>query len=254
MNNGSEALGVRMSRRFEVRTYESDPDGWLRPASLLNYFQEAAGDHADKLGAGVMEMLRRNLTWVLSRYHIRLLRYPRWREPVLLTTWPCSNQGLFALREFEVRDGKGDLLAAASSSWMLIDLKTKRPVAPGEHLGSYPQDPRRAVDSTFERLPTVSRADFERAFRVRMGELDWNRHVNHVAYIDWALETGSQEFLEKHRPAEIEADFRGPAHYGDSVLCRTQSVPQGQVPVFVYQILKAENQRELARLRIAWLA
>jgi acyl-ACP thioesterase len=243
-----------MSRRFEVRAYESDPNGWLRPGSLLNYFQEAAGDHADRLGAGVMEVIKRNLAWVLSRYHIRLIRYPRWKELVLLTTWPCSNQGLFALREFELRDSGGSLLAAASSSWMLIDLRTKRPVAPGERLGPYPQDPRRAVDSAFERLPTVIEADFERTFRVRMGELDWNRHVNHVAYVAWALETGSREFLENHRPAEIEADFRGAAHYGDTVVCRMQSITQGQAPVSVYQIAEGETRRELARLRIAWLA
>src|SRR4030042_4033579 len=103
---------ARYIRRFSVRTYESDPNGLLRPVSLLNYFQESASDHAEKLGAGVIELMRQNLTWVISRYHIRLCRYPRWKESVELATWPCLNQGLFALREFEVRDEKGEMLAA----------------------------------------------------------------------------------------------------------------------------------------------
>jgi acyl-ACP thioesterase len=243
-----------MSRRFDVRTYESDPNGWLRPVSLLNYFQELAGDHAERLGAGVVEIGKRNLTWVLSRYHIRLSRYPRWKDSVQLTTWPCLNQGLFALREFELRDEGGSVLAAASSSWMLIDLKKKRPVAPAEHLGAYPKDPRRAVESSFERLPIITRADLERPFRVRMSELDWNRHVNHVAYIAWALETGTRDFLEKHRPAEIEADFRGQAHYGDTVVCRRMPLSAGEQSVFGYQVAEEEDRKELARLRIAWRA
>ena len=169
-----------------------------------------------------------------------------------ITTWPSFNQGMFALREFEVRDEKGNSLAAATSSWMLIDLKTKRPVSPAERLGSYPRNPRRAVSSDFEPLPTVEQADLERSFLVRMSDLDWNRHVNHVAYIGWALETGSPEFLEKHRPAEIEVDFRGQAFCGETILCRRQALSSDGRPTIVYQILKSENQKELVRLRVAW--
>lgn len=252
----SELLDKQASyvQRFSVRMYESDHLGRLRPVSLLNYFQDSASDHAEKLGAGVIELMRLNLTWVISRYHIRLYRYPRWRESVELTTWPCLNEGLFALREFEVRAEKGDILAAATSSWMLIDLKTKRPVPPAERLGSYLLNPKRAIRSDFEPVPTVGQADLERSFRVRMSDLDWNRHVNHVAYIAWALETALPDFLERHRPAEIEVDFRGQAFYGETVLCRAQSLPSGGEPTIVYQIIKAEDRKELAKLRIAWRA
>jgi acyl-ACP thioesterase len=248
---GSEA---RYSRQFSVRAYECNPQGRLRPADLLNYFQDSAGEHAEKLGAGVLELMKRGLIWVLSRYHIRVSRYPGWRESVELTTWPCLNQGLFALREFEVRDGQGSVLAAASSSWMLIDLKSKRPVPPGERLGPYLQDPQRAVDSSFESLPTVSQVDTEQYFSVRRSDLDWNRHVNHVSYIAWALEMPAADFLEKHFPAEIEVDFRGQAFFGDTVLCRMQRLSSGQDPLSLVQIVKKDSQKELAKLRIVWRA
>jgi len=252
MNSEVLAKPAGYVQRFSVRMYESDHMGRLRPVSLLNYFQDAASDHAEKLGAGVIELMRLNLTWVISRYHIRLYRYPRWRESAELTTWPCLHRGLFALREFEARDEKGDIFAAATSSWMLIDLKTKRPVPPAERLGAYLLNPKRAIRSDFEPLPAVDQADLERSFRVRMSDLDWNRHVNHVAYIAWALETAPPDFLERHRPAEIEVDFRGQAFYGETVLCRTQSLPSGGEPTNVYQIIKSEDRKELARLRVAW--
>jgi medium-chain acyl-[acyl-carrier-protein] hydrolase len=108
------------------------------------------------------------------------------------------------------------------------------------------------MDSGFDPLPKVDRADLERSFRVRMSDLDWNRHVNHVIYVAWALETAPQDFLEKSRPAEIEADFRGQAFYGETVLCRMQSLTTEDEPTIVYQIVKSENQKELARLRVAW--
>lgn len=254
MNPEVTSEKARYIQRYSVRTYESDHNGLLRMPSLLNYFQEAAAEHAEKLGAGVIALFKRNLAWVISRYHIRIFRYPRWKECLELMTWPVVHQGLFALREFEIRNEKGEISAAATSSWMLIDLKTKRPVPPAERLGPYLQDPRRAVDSSFETLPTVGQVDLERLFRVRMSDLDWNRHVNHVAYIAWALETASPDFLEKYRPAEIEVDFRGQAFYGETVLCRMQLLSPGGEPTIVYQIIKGENQKELARLRVVWRA
>jgi acyl-ACP thioesterase len=252
MSPEAEDKKAGYARSFSVRTYESDHHGLLRPEALLNYFQEAAADHAERLGAGVVALLKRRLTWVLSRYHIRLVRYPRWKETVELTTWPGLTQGLFALREFEARDEKGEILAAATSSWMLIDFKTNRPVPPGEHLEPYVRDPRRAVASDFATLPTVVQAEMERSFRVRMSDLDWNRHVNHVAYVGWALETAAPEFLESHRPSAIEADFRGQAFSGQTVLCRMQPLSTESPLTIAYQIIRVEDRKELARLRIAW--
>jgi medium-chain acyl-[acyl-carrier-protein] hydrolase len=247
----SEAQFVQ---HFSVRMHETDHAGRLRLTSLLNYFQDAAGEHAEKLGAGVIELLRLSLTWVLSRYHIRIFRYLRWTEPVELTTWPSVNKGLFALREFEARDKKGEIFAAATTSWMLIDLKTTRPVSPAERLGRYLLNPKRAVPSDFEPLPVSGPADFEKSFEVRMSDLDWNRHANHVAYISWSLETASPDFLEKFRPAEVEADFRGQAFCGGIVVCRAQTVSPAEAPAVLYQIIEADKRKELARLRVVWRA
>ena len=241
-------------QQFSVRMHESDHQGRLRAVSLLNYFQDAASEHAEKLGAGVIELMRLSLTWVISRYHIKIFRYPRWTETIELATWPSLNEGLFALREFEVKDKKGETLAAATSSWMLIDLKTKRPVSPADRLGRYLLNPERAIRSDFESLPIFGPADCEKSFHVRMSDLDWNRHANHVAYIVWSLETASADFLEKHRPAEIEVDFRGQAFHGQQVVCRSQAVSPSEAPTVLYQIIEAEKQKELARLRDVWRA
>ena len=52
----------------------------------------------------------------------------------------------------------------------------------------------------------------------------------------------------------IEVDFRGQAFYGETALCRMQSSSADREPTIVYQIIKSENRRELARLRVVWRA
>jgi medium-chain acyl-[acyl-carrier-protein] hydrolase len=237
---------------FTVRASEAGPFGAVKLTSLLNYFQEAASEHAAKLGVSVIDLMKQNLTWVLSRYHIKIFRYPVWGQAVRVTTWPSARHNLFALREFEVADELGNAIASATSSWMLIDLKIKKPVRPAERLGDFPQDPARAIADDFPSLPSPGRTDSEQTFRVRQADLDWNRHANHVVYIEWAVETAPPDVVTRLRPSEIEADFRGQARYGDEIVSRVEAMPPGAGPGLIHQIVRAQDKAELARLRTLW--
>ena len=89
---------------YQVRSYEVDGNGRLRPVTLLNYLQDSAGSHAAALGFAVSQLRRRQVTWVISRYHVHFFRYPRRGEELEVRTWPSARQTLFALRDFEVCD------------------------------------------------------------------------------------------------------------------------------------------------------
>jgi len=242
----------RHELRFTVRASEAGPFGVIRLASFLDYFQEAAGEHAAVLGVSVADLLKKNLTWVLSRYHVKIIRYPVWGETVRMRTWPSTRQHLFALREFEAFDQGGNIIASATSSWMVIDIATKKPVRPEERLGKFPRNPSRALADDFRPLPVLGKTDFERTFFVRQGDLDWNRHANHVVYIEWASEAAPPEVINGSRPAEIEADFRGEARYGDVVISRVESGPPAAAPMFIHQVIREKDGMELARLRTVW--
>ncbi len=249
----SPGAPVHHELRFTVRASEAGPRGVIRLASFLDYFQEAAGEHAALLGVSVIELLKHNLTWVLSRYHIKIDRYPVWGEMVRLRTWPSTRRHLFALREFEAIDAAGTTIARATSSWMVIDTVTKKPVRLADHLGEFPQDPVRALADDFSALPTPSGTDFERTFFVRRGDLDWNRHANHVVYIEWAAEAAPPDIVSGSRPAEIEVDYRGEARFGDIVSSKVQAAPTSASPAFIHQIIRKKDGLELARLRTAWM-
>jgi medium-chain acyl-[acyl-carrier-protein] hydrolase len=243
---------ARYRLSFTVRASEAGPYGAVKLASLLDYFQEAAGEHAARLGVSVSDLIQRNLTWVLSRYHIKIFRYPLWGETVRVMTWPSARQHLFALREFEAADERGNPVASATSSWMLLDLAARKPVRPADRLGDYAQDPARAIDDDFRPLPTLRKPELEQTFRVRQGDLDWNRHANHVVYVEWGIEAAPPELVGRSRPREIEVDFRGEARYGDEIVSRVETLPAGSGSGLIHQIVRRGDGAELARLRTAW--
>ncbi len=245
--------GNIFEKQFNVRYYEVDFCGRLRPSTILNFMQDAAAGHAALLGVAVAELRKRNLTWVLSRFHLKVERYARSGETVQIRTWPSSRDGHFSCREFEVRDGEGGLLALATSSWAAVSLQTRRPVLLDDHLPAYTLVPRRAVEDEFPTLPRLGEAGTELRFQVRRSDLDINRHVNNVVYAEWALETVPAEIAESCCPAEIEIGFRAEALYGDTVISRTgRAETSNDGFCFVHQLLDERDGRELTRLRTRW--
>jgi len=239
---------------FEIHPYETDVEGKAQPLALLNYLQDVAGEHASKLGFGFHDMAAKGLMWVLSRYHVQFLGYPEWTwgARVRVTTWPSGHHGIFALREFEMADAEGRTLALATSSWIMLDLRTKQPVRVEEHLAGRIILPKRAVDDAFLPLPACEGAERERELQVLFKDLDLNRHVNHVVYIQWALETVPAEILKSKRPVDLEVAYKAEAFYGDAVLSRIRAESADPGPSFLHGIFHKDGGAELTRLRTRW--
>jgi len=248
----ADPMDLIYRKEYAVHTYETDARGLAKTVSLLNYLQDAAGEHAARLGVSVVDLVRSGMTWVLSRYHVLVHRHPAPGERLEVTTWPSGKAGYFATRDFEVAAAAGPVLSA-TSSWMILGLERKQPLKLDEIITiPYALD-RRALDDPFASLPVPSARDNEIRFRVESGHLDWNRHVNNAVYVQWALEAVPAEVLAKSRPLELEISYRAETFYGEEVVSAAQRVPaDGPGPVFLHQILNAATGAELTRLKTRW--
>jgi acyl-ACP thioesterase len=76
-----------------------------------------------------------------------------------------------------------------------------------------------------------------------------NRHVNHVHYVQWALESISRHTPKESAPLEIEAAYRAEARFGDNILARARDAGDG---LFIHQLVLESSGGELTRLRTRW--
>lgn len=235
---------------FQVRSYEVDFTGRVRPSTLLNFLQEAAGDHARLLGVAVRDLMRHGLTWVLSRTHLRCFDTAHSREKILIRTWPSLREGRFTCREFELFGGDGRRLAVATCSFAVLDLASRRPIMIDDRLPNYPLLPERAIDDRFATLPRLGDGEVEKQFRVGMGDLDINGHANNVAYAGWALETVPFEVARTCRLADLEIAYRAEVLYGETVVSRCRAMGDG--PAFLHQLVRLEDGAELTRVVSRW--
>ena len=77
---------------IRVAGFECDFNHTLKPAAFFRYLTEAAGVHAQLLGAGFDTMIERNLYWVHSRMKIKFIEFPRVGDMITLRTWPKTIQ------------------------------------------------------------------------------------------------------------------------------------------------------------------
>jgi acyl-ACP thioesterase len=97
--------------------------------SLCDYLQEAAGNHAHELGAGVDALRERGMAWVLLRIRVNITRLPGAGERVQVHTWHSGLDRLFSLRDFSLVDAAEDPSVTAVSAWVMSIFELGGPFA-----------------------------------------------------------------------------------------------------------------------------
>ena len=147
--------GYKFSQDICVPCFYTDASFYLKPASFMDMAQEIAYWAAQELGFGYDDLHIHHIAWVLSRMHFHFADPPKWRDDVTLYTWHKGADGLFYLRDFYLQDPLGNRLVTATSSWVVIDERTRRLVRP-EDLQDLMGLDDKVDDAIEERAPKVA--------------------------------------------------------------------------------------------------
>lgn len=237
---------------FQVYTYEADFKGKAHFYSLLNYLQEAAAQQAALLGFGFKDLIKKKLCWLLSRYHIKVFAYPFLGDKLRVSTWPSGIQGTFALRDYIITGKRDNKLLSATSSWVLWDIEKKEPHPLKNIFSESLIHNKRALKDSFPPLPQLNNPEYEVNFRVMVKDLDLNKHVNNVVYIQWALESVPKDIVLENHPLKVEAAYKAEAFFGEEVISRTQAIETEGRLGYLHQIINKQKGTELTRLRSIW--
>ncbi len=233
-----------------IHSFEVDFNHQLSITALFNLFQEIAWEHAKILHFGWEDLMQKEQFWVLSRVRVEVNRLPRWTENVTLVTYPRGVDGLFALRDYEMFESNGNRIIAASSSWLILNLQTRRPVrlTDFDHGMEYAQraalraNPGKIASNGFAPVLTDN-------FNVKTGDIDVNGHVNNVRYIDWAYNAFDLDHYKKFSPAFIEVNFLAEGRMGDEIAIKLAEYNDNE---HVIDITRGNDSKDLCRIHIKW--
>ncbi len=201
---------------YLVNWYEADLYGKAKLSSICNYLQESAWRHAENMGFGFEAAASRNEIWVIVGLMLKMLKYPSWGTKIQVETWPKGIDRLLAFRDYKISDENGEVIGAATSSWMILDINTRRPkkmeiVQDALHL-TIAQD---VLNENPPHLHTLETPLEGYAHQVRFTELDFNGHVNNTRYLDWCMDAFPAEFHHKYRVETMLINFLSESKSGD---------------------------------------
>ena len=242
---------IVFEKNYEIRSYDTGIDGKLRPDALLGYLQDIAGFHASILGVGRDELLEKNRFWALVRIICIMKETPGWNEILKIKTWPRSIERILAIRNFLICNEKGVALGEASSSWVIVDAASRRPLKPEAFLAELgKEDPYKDFSCPLAaKLPPAGAKVYNSPVKsVRYSDLDVNMHVNNAKYLQWVIDSYPLDFLRKHEARVIEANYNSESTAGEDYIVSSEEKGSS----FFHSILKTNDSKESCRFRIEW--
>jgi len=233
---------------YRVRSYDVDIQRRLRISGMLDFFQESAWRHAEDLNVGVEGLGSQGCFWVLSRLSLEVHRYPVWNEEITVRTWPKGIDKLMALRDFLLFDDAGEVCARASTAWIIIDGKKRRPVRVEPFFSHVHlvkgQD---ALPGTAEKISPLSGEMEAGRYTAGYSVLDMNRHVNNARYADWIADSFPLDRFTGSAIREFSINYLAEIGPGEEVGI---SIALGDKDVFF--VSGTSGERVNFRSRVAW--
>ena len=193
-------------------------------SSMFNLILHAAGRDAHRRGFGIDVLAEKNYGWVLSRMCFELDYMPAEYDEYTLHTWIGGYNRLASTRNFTLTDKDGREFGRAVSQWCMLDFDTRMPLDMGTlakvHEGTIVDAP--SPCDAPKRIGAISSEPIAER-RVAYSDIDFNRHMNTMRYIDFAFDSLPIEVPEKLSAMRMDLNFMKEALYGDTLSLASES-------------------------------
>ncbi len=190
-------------------------------SALTNTVLSVAGVDAQHKGFGTDVLNRDNYSWVLLRMAVEFDRRPEQYTDFRVTTWVSDYGRMMSTRNFTVEDAEGKVFGRVVTQWCMIDLSTRRPIdlsmpAVAATYAQYLVDAPSPTKAP-QRLTAVS-PQTEVTHKVVYSDIDFNRHVNTLRYLDMMLDMLPIESFTEDRPLRLDVNFLHECRYGQTLV------------------------------------
>ena len=227
---------IKFEQKFHIPCYNTDASWRLKPAAFMDLAQEAAGLHAVYLGFGYDDLIKANTAWILSRVHIEFVNTPMWRDNITLTTWHKGANRLFFLRDFIITDDKGQERVKATTSWLVLNLETRRLVRDPMLMEEGTMCSENVIETPADKvqMPKDVKAELVHEHTVAYSDIDMNGHTNNAMYMQWAMDAVDYATASSKPVKEVTINFNHETKAGDTVLIyRAEVEKEDGLHVFV---------------------
>jgi medium-chain acyl-[acyl-carrier-protein] hydrolase len=215
-----------------VRYSEIDQNGRLDVSALVNYFQDCSTFQSEDAGVGIEYCKEKGCAWILCSWQIVINRLPCLGEKIRIRTWANELRGFYGIRNYTMENDSDERLAFASSVWVYLDMKRKKPVKiSDEMMNSFPIGEPIQYEWGGRKMNLPKHFERKESFVITRDNLDTNNHVNNGKYIFLAAKYLPATFKVK----QIKVEYRNEAKEND-IFCPCVAVSDDKIVVMFYNM------------------
>ena len=237
---------------FVVQPYQVDFQQKITLMDMGHYLLESAGIHADQRKFGLRDLMKEGKAWFLTRLTIQMDTYPLQYEKIWIETWVKEVGDVFTSRNFHILNAQKEVIGGASSSWVMIDLRSRRPQALKAYLGDAHIEAQKAsLVAHTEKVPSPDLNAAERStYRVVYSDLDIMKHVNSIRYIQWVLDLFPIRLFEKRQLHRLDINYMAETVFGEAIEFRRET--REEELEYLVEIGKGGSGAPVCRSRVRW--
>jgi len=211
-------------KEFDLRYFEMNKSGEASPIAMLTLLQETAADHCNSIGHSLFSLMSENLGWVLLSGVMQMDRYPKYKEKIIIRTWISTYHAIRGFRENIIYDENYNVIGRAKGLWVFYDIQKRRPT-------KIHKDFKEKWSSSEEvciehdittKIEAIDEAESMIEFKVNMYDMDTNKHVNNIRYLQWLMESIPEDILDNYYLYTIDGRFIAEAQYGEVIVSLTK--------------------------------
>lgn len=235
--------------KFRIESYVCDFTGKATLPLISDFILHAATIHAQERGFGYDRISNDNCAWVLSRLSVEMYEYPEHDKILTVQTWVEDVSRFFTQRCFAFINEDGKTIGYSRSIWAAIDMETRRPVdipAWRPDLFDYVDDKICPIEK-LSKIPEVNDIEPQMGYSIRYSDIDINKHMNSVKYIEHTLNVFGLELFDHKRISRFDMVYLQEGHFGEKLKIYV-SPQKGDE----YIIDTKKNNESICRARIVW--
>lgn len=237
---------------YQIQAFQVDFQQQATMTTIGNYLLQTAGQDADRRGFGLDFMLPNNRAWVLARLSIQMNAYPGPQETIKIQTWIHDIGALLTTRKFNILNQEEQKIGEASSSWVAMDLQSRRPLRLSQFLKSdYVQQQPDHLLPPPPKLSPIQDHDSAQTFKVAYSDLDLNKHVYSIRYLQWILDSLPLSSFSNAIIKQLDINYLSESFYNDEIKVLSREVNPNEDH---FLIKNAANQKDIITARLQWKA
>ena len=238
-------------KKYELRYFEMNKKGYASPTTMLTLLEETAAEHCHDIDYCLYSLKKLNIGWVLVSGAFDMVRYPRYKENIVIRTWLSKYTSIKGYRENLIYDEQEKVIGKAKGVWVFYDIEKRRPVPIIDQIKTkWGINPEISQEVDLDTIKDVDSCRHQLDYDILKSDVDSNKHVNNIKYLNWLMDSFPEDILDTCILKRINARFFSEGRFGEKI--RVYQNNDADHNVFLHTMRSSKDDRLIAAAQSVW--